>query len=274
MPVHPTARIHPTAIIPPEATIGEGVEIGPFTVLEGDVRIGTGTTVAPHVHLIGPLKIGEKNRIGTGCVFGAEPQHLSYAGQPASVEIGDRNVFKEQVTVHRGSHLPGWGVTRIGNDGYFMVNSHFGHDAQVGNNVILANGALLGGHVVVQDRAFVSGNAGVHQHARIGRLAITTGCIAIVQDLLPFMTLETREEVAGVNVLGLRRAGYSAGDISIVREAYKIIYRSGNILKVSFEQLAARFPDHPLINELLVFAKASKRGVIRPMGSQSPNTDA
>ena len=274
MPVHSSARIHPSAVISAEASIGPNVVIHPFVVIDGAVTIDAGTEVLPHVHMVGPMTIGQRNKIGASCVLGSEPQHLAYAGQPASVEIGDHNVFREYVTVHRGSHVPGWGVTRIGSHCFFMANSHCGHDAQVGNYVIMANGSLLGGHAIVQDRAFVSGNSGVHQNARIGRLAITTGCIAIVQDLLPFMTLESRHEVAGVNVIGLRRAGYSASDIATVREAYKIIYRSGNILKVSFTQLAERFPDHPLITEILEFARGSKRGVIRPIGTNHQDAEA
>lgn len=268
MPVHPSAQVHPSSIISIESEIAEGVHISPFVVIEGEVKIGPGTIVAPHCHLIGPLVIGQNNHIGTSCVFGSAPQHLAYAGQRASVEIGDRNTFREFVTIHRGSHVQGWGVTRIGNDGYFMANSHIGHDCQLGNNVILANGALLGGHASIQDKAFVSGNSAVHQFTRIGRLAITTGCIAIVQDLLPFMTLESRSEVAGVNVIGLKRSGYSSVDILKVREVYKEIYRSGDMLKVALENVATKYSDHPLIAEILEFARSSKRGLIRPKGFQ------
>ncbi len=265
MAIHPTAVIHPTAIISPESVLGEGVRVGPFSVLDGPVTLGAGTVVGTHALLTGPLTVGANNRIGTGCVFGSEPQHTTYAGQPAGVQIGDRNVFREYVTVHRGSHVPGWGVTRIGNDGYFMVNVHVGHDAQVGNNVIMVNASMLGGHAILQDRAFISGNSALHQFARLGRLSMTTGCLTIVQDLLPYMTVKSREIVAGVNVIGMRRAGFSPADIAVVRTAYKIIYRSGNILKVGFQKLTAAFPDHPLVAELVAFYAASKRGLIRPV---------
>jgi len=273
MAIHPTAVIHPTAIVPPEASLAEGVRVGPYAIFDGPVTLGPGCVVGPHAHLIGPLTVGADNRIGTGCVFGGDPQHTAYAGQPASVEIGDRNTFREYVTVHRGSHVPGWGVTRIGDDGYFMANVHIGHDARVGDKVIMVNGSLLGGHTTVQDRAFISGIVGVHQYVRIGRLSMTTGALIIVQDLLPFMTVRTREEVAGVNVVGMRRAGYATADIAVVRQAYKMIYRSGSILKVAFAALETAYPTHALVAELIAFYRTSKRGLIRPTGEPSGDAE-
>jgi UDP-N-acetylglucosamine acyltransferase len=273
MAIHPSAVIHPTASISAESCLGEGVRVGPFAVIDGPVTLGAGTAVGAHAHLIGPLRMGVNNRVGAGCVIGSEPQHTAYAGQPTSTEIGDRNVFREYVTIHRGSHVPGWGVTRVGNDGYFMVNAHIGHDAQVGNNAIMVNGSMLGGHSVLQDRAFISGNSALHQFTRLGRLSMTSGCLPIVQDLLPFMTVKSREYVAGVNVVGMRRAGFSAADIAVIRTAYRMIYRSGDILKVGFAKLTAAFPDHPLVAELAAFYATSKRGLIRPVGGEPEDAE-
>lgn len=271
MSIHPSARIHPTAIISPEAQIAADVQIGPYVVIEGDVRIGEGTVISPYVHLLGQTIIGQQNKIGTGSIIGSEPQHLAYAGQPTTVRIGDRNTIREHVTVHRGSHVAGWGTTSIGNDCFLMADVHVGHDSMVGNNVIIANGTMLGGHVTLQDRVVIAGNTAVHQFCRIGRFAMMTGCLAIVQDVLPFFTVESRNSVAGVNIIGMRRGGIVAADINLIRQAYKLLYRNGLIFKNAFAELGEKHGDHPLIAEMIQFYATSKRGLIR--NKNTPGTD-
>src|SRR5262249_7373503 len=168
MAIAPTARIHPTAVIPPEAELADDVEIGPFVVIEGAVRVGTGCRIRPHAHLIGPLTMGCDNLVFSGVVLGEQPQHLRYAGERTGLEIGDGNIFREHVTVHRGT-THSW-TTRIGNHNFFMAHSHVAHDCVIGNQCLLANGALLGGHCVLEDGVFLSGNCAVHQFVRLGRL--------------------------------------------------------------------------------------------------------
>src|SRR5687768_17243177 len=170
MPVAALAQIHPTAVVSAEATIDPNVRIGPYAVVEGPVTIGPDCVLGPHVHLVGPLVLGKGNRVGSGTVIGSEPQHMAYRGQLTRTEIGDHNVFREHVTVHRGSHVDG--VTRVGHQNYFMAHSHVAHDCKVGSHCVLANGALLGGHVEIHDRVFISGNAGVHQFVRMGKLSL------------------------------------------------------------------------------------------------------
>ena len=265
----PLSAIHPTAVVSPEAVIAADVRIGPYSVVEGSVAIGAGSEIGPHVHLVGPLAIGPRNRIGTGTVIGSGPQHLGYRGEPTRTEIGEANTFREHVTVHRGSHVEG--LTRIGSRNYFMSHSHVAHDCKVANDCILANGALLGGHCELQDRVFLSGNTAIHQFVRMGRLSLMMGLAGVGKDVLPFMTIKNRITVAGVNVLGMRRAGISSADITVVRKACHMLYRTNLVLKDALSRLEAELGSHPLVAELLQFARESKRGIMR---SVRPGGDA
>lgn len=264
MPVAASAQIHPTAILSSEVVIAEGVRVGPYAIIDGAIAIGPDSVIGPHVHLVGPLVLGRGNQVGTGTVIGSDPQHLAYAGQPSRTEIGDGNVFREYVTVHRGSHAEGYGVTRIGNHNYLMAASHVGHDCTVGDHCILANAALMGGHCVLQDRVFVSGSAALHQFVRMGRLSLVTGLEGVAKDVIPFLTVKDRFTVLGVNAIGMRRAGIAAADIHEVRKAYHILYRSDLILKSAIDLLAEKLGGHPLVAEMLQFIRESKRGVMRP----------
>ena len=268
MQVAATAQIHPTAIVSPEAQIAEGVRIGPYAIIDGPVTVGPDCVLGPHVHLVGPLVMGRGNQVGTGTVIGSDPQHLGYQGQPTRTEIGDHNVFREHVTVHRGSHAAGYGVTRIGNNNYLMAAAHVGHDSTVGNQCILANAVLLGGHCVLEDRVFMSGSSAMHQFARMGRLSLLTGLEGVSKDVIPFVTVKNRYTVLGVNAIGMKRAGFSAADIRVAREAFRILYRSGLMLRVAIDRLAAEMGEHPVAAEILKFIKDSRRGIIRPTGEQ------
>ncbi|HJZ91859.1 MAG TPA: acyl-ACP--UDP-N-acetylglucosamine O-acyltransferase [Gemmataceae bacterium] len=274
MPVADPDRVHPTAIVSAEADLAAGVQVGPYAVIEGPVTLGLDCVVGPHAHLIGPLVMGRGNRVGTGTVIGSEPQHLAYEGQPTRTEIGDSNTFREFVTVHRGSHVEGYGVTRIGSFNYFMVNSHVAHDCKIANHCIFANGALLAGHCEIEDRVFLSGLTAVHQFARLGRLSLLNGQESASHDVPPFLVVKDRYTLLGVNIVGMRRAGIPTADISAVRMAFKILYRSGLMLKLGVERLEQELGGHPLVAEMLRFIQAkSRRGIMRS-GADEVSPDA
>lgn len=259
MPIAQTARVHPTALVGPEADLADGVEVGPYAVVEGPVRLGPGCVLRPHVHLVGPLSMGRDNLVFTGAVLGERPQHLKYQGEPTGVEVGDGNVFREHVTVHRGTGHS-W-VTRIGSHNFFMANSHIAHDCAVGSHCILANGAVLGGHVVLADNVYVSGNAAVHQFVRIGRLALLSGVSASTKDIPPFCIQQRIDTVVGVNVVGMRRAGISHAHIDAVRRAFHILFREGLVVPNALARVEQELGDVDVVRELVAFIRESKRGI-------------
>ncbi len=257
-----SCRIHPSAVISPEAEIAEDVVIGPFVVIEGDVRIGPGCVLRPTAHLVGPLTLGAGNQLYAGVVLGERPQSLKYGDEPTTLEIGNENIFREHVTVHRGTEASG--TTRIGHRNFFMANSHVGHDSIVGNQCILANGALVGGHVELDDGVFLSGNSAVHQFCRVGRLAMLGGCSATTKDIPPFVTQQYIDNVVGVNVVGMRRAGFSNDEITAVRQAFRMIFHQGTPTTAALAQVEPKLGHYPAVAEMIAFIRASKRG-INPM---------
>jgi UDP-N-acetylglucosamine acyltransferase len=259
MPIAPSARIHPTALVSPEADLADNVEVGPYAVVEGPVRLGPGCVLRPHVHLIGPLTVGRDNQLFTGAVLGECPQHIKYNGEPTSVEVGDGNVFREHVTVHRGTNHS-W-VTRIGSHNFFMANSHVAHDCAVGSHCILANGAVLGGHVTLADNVYLSGNAAVHQFVRIGRLALLSGVSATTKDIPPFCIQQRIDTVVGVNVVGMRRAGFSHAEIDAVRRAFHIIFREGLVIPNALARMEQELGAFAPVREMVAFIRESKRGI-------------
>ena len=196
--------IHPTAVVSSAAEIDPSAVIGPYVVIDGRVRIGSGTHVMAHAVLLGTTEIGERNVIHPGAVLGGEPQDLAFAGSETFLRIGNDNVFREHVQVHRGTTLGS--ATTVGNGNYVMQNAHVAHNCRVGDGTIIAGGALLAGHVEVDDRAFVSGNCVVHQHVRIGRLALLRGLSRTSRDVPPFCIMDGTHTIRGVNAIGLRRA--------------------------------------------------------------------
>lgn len=271
MPVAALAQIHPTAVVSPDATIDPTVRIGPYSVVEGPVTIGPECVIGPFVHLVGPLQLGRGNKIGTGTVIGTDPQHLAYRGQPTRTEVGDHNTFREHVTVHRGSHVDG--LTRIGSHNYFMAHSHVAHDCKVASHCTLANGALMAGHCELQDRVFMSGNTALHQFVRMGKLSLLTGVEGVSKDVVPFLTVKNRFTVLGVNVVGMRRAGYVPADIITARRAFHILYRSDLLLKQAIDRLEAELGDRPVAAEMLRFIRESKRGVMRSIRDRPGDED-
>jgi UDP-N-acetylglucosamine acyltransferase len=259
MPCRSMPRIHPTAIIAPEAELAEDVQVGPYVVIEGPVRVGPGCVLRAHAHLIGPLTLGRNNQIFSAAVLGERPQHLKYQDEQTSVEIGDDNILREHVTVHRATTESL--VTRIGNQNFLMANSHVAHDCQVGNRCIFANGALLGGHCRVEDSVYLSGNCAVHQFVRLGRLALLSGVSATTKDIPPFIIQQRIDSVMGVNVVGMRRSGMSHAEIDAVRQAYRMIFRQGHVLPAALGQIEQELGHIPPVAELVAFIRQSKRGI-------------
>jgi UDP-N-acetylglucosamine acyltransferase len=252
-------RIHPTALISAEAELAPDVQIGPYVVIQGEVKLGAGCVVKTFAHLIGRLSMGQGNVIFSGAVLGEQPQHLKYAGEATGIEIGDNNIFRENVTIHRGT-THSW-MTRIGSNNFFMAGSHVAHDCVVGNNCILANGALLGGHCTVEDSAYLSGNCAVHQFVRIGRLALLSGSSATTKDIPPFIIQQNINNVVGVNVVGMRRAGMSTPEIEAVRQAFHIIFHSGMVLPAALAKVQQELGAVASIAELVAFIRQTKRGI-------------
>jgi UDP-N-acetylglucosamine acyltransferase len=267
MPIAQSARVHPTAVVDPAADIGEGVEVGPHAVIEGDVRVGAGCVLRPGVHLVGPLTMGCHNTVFSYSVLGERPQHLRYNGEPAPLVIGDHNVFREYVTIHRGTAATG--QTRIGNHNFLMANSHVAHDCRVGDHCILANGALLAGHCTLENNVYISGNSAIHQFVRVGRLALLSGVSSSTVDIPPFILQNRTNTVVGVNVVGMRRAGVTGAGIDAVRKAFHVLYREGHVLPVALAKIERDLGAVPEIAEMVAFIRGSSRGITLNFGSEA-----
>lgn len=250
--------IHPTAVIHPQARLAPSVRVGPYAVIDEGVVVGESCQIGPHVYLTGLTQIGAGNRFFAGCVIGEAPQDLKYQGAPTRLRIGDQNVFREGVTVHRSNKTTE--ETLIGSNNYLMANCHVGHNCHVGNHVIMANGALLGGHVSLADQAFISGNCLVHQFVRVGTLALMQGGSAISKDLPPFTVARGDNGICGLNTVGLRRAGFSPAERLELKQLYHALFRSRVSLRVAIKQASARFSSAPA-KTMLDFLVGSKRGV-------------
>lgn len=255
----PSCRIHPTAVVSPEARLGENVEVGPLAIIEGEVTIGAGCVIRPGAYLIGPMTLGKSNAVYSGAVLGERPQHHKYNNEPTTLLIGDRNIFRENVTVHRGTtHSM---KTVVGDDNFLMANSHVAHDCVVGNRCILANGALLAGHVTLEDNVILSGNSAVHQFCRVGRLALLAGCSATQKDIPPFVMQLGLDNVVGLNLVGMKRAGMSREQINAVRSAFKMLFREGLVLPAAMAKMERAFGDLDVIQEMLAFLRGCTRGI-------------
>ena len=250
--------IHPLAVVNPEARLGVGVTVGPFATIEADVELGDFCTVASGAVIKAGVSAGCHNEFGEHVVIGGGPQHVARPAEIGRVVIGDHNVFREHATIHRAMKPDA--VTSVGNHNYVMAGAHFGHDAVVGNNCIFANAALLGGHVTVEDRAFVSGAVAVHQFCRIGRLAMVGGHARVVQDVPPYMLLDGQTScVVGLNIVGLRRSGHTAEDITELKAAYRAVYRRGLPWREVLEVLRLEFTGEAVGN-LRAFLGSGSRG--------------
>lgn len=256
--------IHSTAIIAAGAEVGAGCEIGPYAVIDSHVKLGPNCKVGPHVHLTGHTTIGANNRFHAGCVVGDAPQDAKYnPAEPTRLRIGDNNVFREHVTVHRSNKLAEDTVIGAGN--FFMAHCHVGHNCVIGNNVIIANGALLAGHVTVDDRAFISGNCLLHQFVRVGTMALMQGGSAISKDLPPYTIARGDNHICGLNVIGLRRAGVGANERMDLKRLYHALFRSDLPFRHAVDAAMTEFQS-PTAMVMLEFVRASKRGVCTDVG--------
>ncbi|PLX83357.1 MAG: acyl-ACP--UDP-N-acetylglucosamine O-acyltransferase [Desulfuromonas sp.] len=251
--------IHAAAFIHPSAKIAEDVVIGPGAFIDADVVIGRGSRIMHGAHVSRWTTMGAENLVYPGAVIGHDPQDLGYGGEEAYTVIGDGNVMREGFTVHRGNRE---GTTTVIGDGnYFMANSHVAHNCAVGDNVILVNGSLLAGHVEVGDRAIISGNCQVHQFVRIGPLAMMRGGSGAAKDVPPFCVNDDISRIRSLNLVGLRRNGFDAQRIRAIKEAFKVIFRSGMGLKEAVARVEEDFDVTQDVRQMLDFIAASKRGI-------------
>ncbi len=259
-------NIHPTAVVDPKADIDSEVSIGPYAVIEEGVQIGTGCEIGAHAILAGNTTIGKNNRIAPFSHIGGPPQDIKYRNEKTKLEIGDNNIIREYVSIHRGTPS-GHGVTTIGNDNMIMAYCHIAHDCIIGNSVVMANAATLGGHVEVADRATLGGLAAIHQFSRIGTFAFIGGHSGISKDVPPFVvTAGTRNQmrISGINKIGLRRNGYDVTTIKKLEKAFRILFRTPDLLlKDALKKTIDELPDSDSVTHLVQFIKASKRGIVR-----------
>lgn len=261
------ARIHPTALVDPGAQLDDSVVVGPFSIVGPHVRIGADTEIGAHCVIDGHTTIGRGNRFFPSCSIGAEPQDKKYAGEPTRLEIGDGNTVRECCTINTGT-VQDAGVTRLGGDNWIMAYVHVAHDCQLGSHIILANGTQLAGHVHIGDHVILGGMTGVHQFVKIGAHAMTGVHATLLQDLPPFVTCAgSPAKPVGINVEGLKRRGFTAGQISGLRAAYKTLYRQGLTLDEARAALQARRAAEPeldaALSTLLNFLDAATRGIVR-----------
>jgi UDP-N-acetylglucosamine acyltransferase len=251
-------NIHPLAVVSPQAQIGSDVRIGPFAIVEDDVTIGDGCQLAGHAVVKNGTLLGPNNTVCEGAVIGGRPQHVRCPSELGTTVIGVGNTFRECTTVHRA--LKPELATVVGDSNYFMAGAHVAHDCRLGDNIIMANNCLLGGHVTVGDRAFLSGGVAVHQFCRVGRMAMVGGHARIVRDVPPYITIDgISGDVVGLNLVGLKRNGFSPDQIVVLKEAYRLIYRSGLPWRDMLEQLSANFDDSAAA-EMVSFLHGGTRG--------------
>lgn len=255
--------IHPTALVDREARLGRGVTIGAWSVIGPEVELGDGTAVAHHTTIVGRTRIGTSNIISPYVSIGLPPQHLHDDGSEARIEIGDRNTIREFVTIHLAT-VQGGALTRIGNDNFLMNYVHVAHDCLLGNNIILANSVQLGGHTAVGDRANLGGQVALHQFVKVGTFAMCGGASALRHDVPPYTMVEGNPaRLRGLNLTGLKRAGFDAGTVSTLKKAYRILFRSGLTVEKATGEVTAEFPGVDAVANLVSFMRASNRGVCR-----------
>ncbi|MDR3619720.1 MAG: acyl-ACP--UDP-N-acetylglucosamine O-acyltransferase [Paludisphaera borealis] len=267
-----TEQIHATAIVDPDAILAPDVQVGAYAIIEGPVEVGPGCVIESHACLNGPLRMGRDNFVGHGAVLGKSPQHRGYGDEPTGLEIGDGNVFREFVTVHRGT-VQGNGVTTVGDRNLFMCNSHLGHDVRVGNGCTIVNNALVAGHVTLGNDCILSGNTAVQQRVRVGRLAMLGGMSSSTKDIPPFILQQGYNCVTGLNLVGLRRSGASTASINALRQAYRVLYREGRPISSALDRVEQDFGEIAEVAEFLDFIRHSKLGVNPARSNERGNYD-
>jgi UDP-N-acetylglucosamine acyltransferase len=262
------AGIHATAIVAPGAKLGAGVAIGPYCIVGGNVVLEDGVALASHVVVDGHTRIGARTKIYPFASLGQGPQHLKYAGEPTRLEIGVDNIIREYVTMNTGT-LSGGGITRVGAGNFFMVNTHVAHDCQVGSHVVMANNAVLGGHVTVGDYCVFGGNCAIHQFVRIGRYAMVTGVCGVAEDVIPYGIVyplfNNRATLAGLNLVGLKRRGFSREQIHTLRTAYRLLFAEEGTLKERVDDVADIYRENEVVMEIVSFIRAdASRSICLP----------
>ncbi len=256
--------IHPQAVVSPKAKLGKGVQVGAFAVVGADVELGEGCVVHDHAVLQGPAKFGAGNVFHSFCVIGGNPQDYTYAEEHVELVVGDGNIFREYVTISRGTKKGG-GTTRIGSNNFFLAYSHVGHDCQIGSGTLFVNGATLAGHVTVQDYVTIGAFSPVHQFCRLGRYAYIGACTVITQDVPPFSLIVTERETRcyGANTIGLERKGFSAERVKSLQKAFRLLTRSKKNTSQAIEELRKTMGASQDVKELIEFVGKAERGIVK-----------
>ena len=256
--------INPQAVVSPKAKLAKGVQVGAFAVVGADVELGEGCMVHHHAVVQGPAKFGAGNVFHPFCVIGGDPQDYTYAGEHVELAVGDQNIFREYVTISRGTKKGG-GTTRIGNNNFFLAYSHVGHDCQIGSGTLFVNGATLAGHVTVQDYVTIGSFSPVHQFCRLGRYAYIGACTVITQDVPPFSLIVTERETRcyGTNTIGLERKGFSAERVKRLQKAFRMLTRSNKNTSQAIEQLRKTMGESEDVKELIEFVEKAERGIVK-----------
>lgn len=256
-------NIHPTAVVSPDSVIGEGAEIGPYAVIGSDVHIGANTSIGSHCVIESHTDIGDHCKIYQFASIGGLPQDLKFRGEESRVVIGNHNTIREFVTINRAT-AQDIGVTIIGNHNLIMAYCHIAHNCKLADHIVMANAANLAGHVHVEDYAIVGGMTGVHQFTRIGAHCIIGGVSAVNKDIPPFVTASgNHAKLYGLNLIGLKRRGFTEDSIKALKQAYRIIFRSSLLLNTALEQVRNTVPDRPEVRQFIEFIQNSERGICR-----------
>ena len=250
------SQIHPAAVIAPGARIADHVEVGAYSLIGGDVSLGVGVRIGPHVVVEGCTDIGPESVVHAFAVLGGAPQHAGHKGEPTRLVIGSRNLIREHVTMHCGT-AGGRGVTTVGSDGFYMVGVHVGHDCTVGDHVVMANNATLGGHVEIGDHVIMGGLSAAHQNTRIGRHAFVGGMAGVNHDVIPFGNVwGNHAHLEGLNLVGLKRRGFSREAINTLRAAYRMLFAEEGTFQERLEDTAYAYSGSPEVMEIVDFIRA------------------
>lgn len=261
MPIDPSASVAPTARVHPEAVIGPGVRVGEYCVIEADVAIGACCALEPYVYVKRWTSLGERNEISAGTVLGTDPLDKNFAGARSYLRIGSGNRIREHYTISRGTAPES--ATEIGDGNYIMTSGHIAHNCRIGDNNVIASCALLAGYVEVEDLAFISGNVAIHQFTKIGRLAMIAGNTGVSSDVPPFITCAGfRGDATGLNLVGLRRAGYGREQIAAIRKAYWLLYRSSLSLSEALARIESDIGTAEA-RHMVEFIHRAERGICR-----------
>lgn len=257
-------EIHPQAVVAASAKLGEGVRVGAYAVIGEGVELGDGCLVNAHAQVLGPSRFGQHNVFHSFCVVGGDPQDYTFAGEDTELIVGDKNIFREYVTVSRGTKKGG-GATRLGNQNFLLAYSHVGHDCQIGSHTLFVNGATLAGHVTVEDYATIGAFSPVHQFCRIGRHAYIGAATVITQDVTPFSKVVTQRETKsyGINAIGLERKGFSEERLKALKSAYRLLLRSKLNTSQAVEEMKKSLGGSADVQELIQFIEKAERGIVK-----------